>query len=162
MRTVAVVVAAPVFVLAGQASVYNAQVCGPCVALLGGAAAGYWVNRRLEAETSDRAMRQGARAGAWAGLGAFLGHTLGGLIGAAVLGPGTAAQQTAPWLRALGLPELPANPNPVTYYGGALFASCCFGLFDVAVMAGVGALAGMVWYQMGRRGQGQAPLPPTG
>jgi hypothetical protein len=153
MRNAGMVVAVPLFVITLLAGVFNWQVCGPCVALLGGAAAGYLVNQWLRPETSGLAARRGAQAGALAGVGALLGHVVGGLLGAARLGPAAAAAQLAEIMRAMGQPPLPTDLNPTTFYLSAGLTSLCLGLFDIALTAAVGALAGMIAYQMlSRRG----------
>ncbi|MEJ2560830.1 MAG: hypothetical protein P8186_32340, partial [Anaerolineae bacterium] len=67
-----------------------------------------------------------------------------------LLGP----EQTADILRQLGLP---ASGDASTYYAALIGGSCCFGLFEVLLMAGVGALGGLIWYQI--RGKHEEEVP---
>jgi hypothetical protein len=152
MRNTVLGIAVAVFVLTVLAGVFNSQICVPCLALIAGAVAGYLAGRGTGAATTSEAAKRGAQAGALAGVGALLGHLVGGLIGAARLGPEGAAAQVAEIMRQLGMEPLPSDLNPATYYASAAATSLCFGLFEVAIMAGVGALAGMAAGQMGRGG----------
>jgi hypothetical protein len=53
----------------------------------------------------------------------------------------------------MGQPPLATDLNPTTFYLSAGLTSLCLGLFDIALTAAVGALAGMIAYQMlSRRG----------
>jgi hypothetical protein len=148
MRNAGLMVGVVMFLIALLAGVFNAQICAPCVALVGGAAAGYLASQWLRPGTSGMAARQGAMAGAAAGVGALLGHLVGGLVGAARIGMEAAAAQVNDLMRTLGLPPQPATLNPTTYYVSAALTSVCFGVFEIALMAAVGALGGALWYQM--------------
>ena len=152
MRNVGMAVGIAVFVIAVLAGVFNSQVCVPCLALVGGAAAGFLANRGARPANAGEGARRGARAGAVAGVWALLGHVVGGLLGAARLGPAGAAAQMAELLEMMGQPPLPSNLDPTTFYLSAGVTSLCFGVFEVALMAAVGALAGMIAYQMSNRG----------
>ncbi len=157
MRNTAVMIAVAVFVVTVLAGVFNSQVCVPCLALIAGAAAGWLAVQRTGVESSGTAARRGAQAGALAGVGALLGHIVGGLIGAARLGPAGAAAQLADIMRQLDMPALPSDLNPTTFYLSAGITSLCFGLFEVALMAAVGAIAAAIAAGMGRRGGAVAP-----
>jgi hypothetical protein len=147
-------------VLIGLTGVVNFQLCAPCLALFIGAGAGY-VGGLFDkpAGAAGASAKVGAGAGAMAGVGGLLGNLGGGLIGSVMLGPAAANQ----FARQFGLPTASGPGSAAGYYGGAVAASCCFGLFDIALMAGLGALGGMLWYQLTGRsaGAGAPPVPPT-
>jgi hypothetical protein len=104
---------------------------------------------------SNDAARTGAGAGAIAGAGVFLAQVIASVSTAAIQGPERSAEMMEPLLRSLGLP--PTAPDPVTFYATAVGTACCFGLVDVALATGLGALAGMIWYQM----TGRTATPPA-
>jgi hypothetical protein len=160
MRNAGFTVGVVMFLIALLAGVFNAQLCAPCVALVGGAAAGYLASQWRRPSTSGMAARQGAMAGAAAGVGALLGHLVGGLVGAARIGMEAAAAQVNELMRSMGLPPLQTELNPVTYYVSAAATSVCFGVFEIALMAAVGALGGVLWYQM--TGSKAAPSATAG
>lgn len=72
---------------------------------------------------------------------------LGGVINAVFLGP----EQALTILHRLVV-ELPAGLGTHSpdsdYYLGALGFPCCAGLFDMALMAGLGALGGLLWHHL--------------
>jgi hypothetical protein len=128
-------------------------VCIPCTALFAGVGAGYLAGQfEKPANTSDSAKR-GAGAGAIGGVGAVLAHLITGVGSAVMLGPGGANDM----LKTLGIP-LSSTGDPTTFYAGAVGGACCFGLFEVVLMAAVGALGGLLWYQL--TGRNVAPPAP--
>ncbi len=134
-----------VMLVIGGVLAFLFPLCVPCLALLAGAGAGYLAGMFDKVGENSRAIRGGAGAGAIAGAGALIGHVFGGLGSALVTGPTASAEL----LRQFGM-DVPngVGSSPIGFYGGAFAASCCFGLFEVALMAGLGALGGMLWYQM--------------
>ena len=143
------------FVLTAITGLLNAQLCGPCLVLLVGAGAGYLGSTFDKPRDNAGSARSGAGAGAIGGLGALLGHVIGGLIGISLLGPERAVE----FARQLGLPTTGLDPNDpaslIGFYGGTVGIACCFGLLDIVLMAGVGALGGLLWYQI--TGKNAAP-----
>jgi hypothetical protein len=83
-------------------------------------------------------------------VGALLVQVISGAYSAFTIGPEAAAEM----LRQLGWDVGGAPIDPTVYYAGALGFSCCAGLLAVAVLAGLGALGGAIWYQS----KGKAPL----
>lgn len=126
-------------IFAGGASLIT-PLCVPCLALLGGLGTGYLAGSFDKPLDSGASTRKGAGAGAIAGVGALGGHLLGGGINAALVGP----QGAADLMNTLGLP---ATTDPTTYYTSVIGGSFCFGLMEIALMAGLGALGGLLWYQ---------------
>lgn len=86
-------------------------------------------------------------------MGALIGGVLGGVGNAIIVGPA----KTAAILRQFGLTS---DSTSASYYLGVLGAPCCIGLFDVALMAGLGALGGLLWYQISGK-KATTPQPPA-
>ncbi len=133
--------------------------CIPCLALFAGAGAGYLAGMfdKPMGGTGGSA-KVGAGAGAIGGAGALIGHIVGGMATALVYGP----QASVDLMRQFGV-DVPASAatGGVGFYAGAFGAACCFGLVEVALMAGLGALGGLLWYQMtGKNMAGGAPPSP--
>lgn len=145
MRNPALVFGGLAFLTALVAGVFNSQLCVPCLALFLGLGAGYFSAQAARPATTDAATRVGAAAGALGGAGALLGHVVGGLLGAARIGPQGASQLMEGILRDMGLTVPSTIADPVPYYAAALFGSLCFGFLDVLLMAGLGALGGLLW-----------------
>ena len=125
--------------------------CVPCLALFAGVGGGYLAGQFDKPGASNLAAKAGAGAGAIGGAGAVLAHLIGAGITMATTGPATAAAIA----EALGSS---AN-NPVAMYGGAFGTACCLGLFEVALLAGLGALGGLLWYQTTGKNSGSAGTP---
>ena len=102
-------------------------------------------------------MQKGAQAGAIAGIAALIAHLIGGAAGAFMVGPEGAADL----LSQFGLPTDGGATSPMGYYAGALGGACCMGLFEIALMAGLGALGGMIWFSMAGKNQGGVPPAPA-
>jgi hypothetical protein len=130
-------------------------ICVPCVALLAGIGAGYLAGQFDKPGAAGTAAQKGAGAGAIGGVGALLAHLIGGVSNAFLIGPEGASDL----LRDLGLDVGGAATDPATYYISAFGSACCLGLFEVALMAGVGALGGFLWYQM--TGSKSTPAAPA-
>jgi len=115
--------------------------CVPCLALLIGLGAGAVAGVFDKPSTRGASAQAGAEAGALGGIGAILGHLIGGGLNALVVGPAGAARL----LSQIGFSD--TGMTPTTYYGFTLGAACCIGLLDVLLMAGLGALGGLLWWQ---------------
>ena len=92
-----------------------------------------------------------ASAGAIAGIGALLGQSIGAAINAVMVGP----QGAADMMRSLGL-ETGAGPAAQSgYWFGIIASTLCISVFNVLIMAGMGALGGLLWWQFtGSKGAG--------
>lgn len=125
--------------------------CASCLALFAGAGAGYLSGVFDQPADQGSSAKSGAGAGAIGGAGALIGHVLGGMGLAIVRGP----QSGADLMRQFGVPVDTSPAGNTGFYAGSFIASCCFGLVAVALMVGLGALGGLLWYQMTTR------KPPT-
>ncbi|HQE93176.1 MAG TPA: hypothetical protein PLH19_05305 [Anaerolineae bacterium] len=115
--------------------------CVPCIALLAGLGAGYLAGVFEKSATSGEAAKVGAIAGVIGGAGALLGQIVGGIINALVVKP----EGVADIMKQL---NLPVASDPSLYYISFIGGGVCFGVVDVVLMAGLGALGGLLWYQI--------------
>ena len=160
MLKAGLILGAVMLVLAGITGAVNFQLCAPCLALFAGLGAGYLAGLFDKPGSNGVSAKAGAGAGAIGGIGAVLGHLAGGLIGALTMGPEKASQL----MEQLGLPAAGTGPGTeVGYWVGAIGGSCCLGLLDVALMAGLGALGGLLWWQVTGKNSAPPPavLPPS-
>jgi hypothetical protein len=127
-------------------------VCIPCLALFAGLGGGYLAGQFDRPGTGSLSARAGASAGAIGGVGALLAHLISGGVAAFTVGPEGAADLA----RQLGL-DTGGAVNPAVYYGSALGSACCLGLFEIVLLAGLGALGGLLWYQI----TGKQNTPPS-
>ncbi len=116
-------------------------ICVPCLALVAGIAAGYLACIFDKPLTSGGAAKAGAIAGAIGGAGALLGQIIGSILNSIWVDP----QTVIDLMEQLGLPAA-YDPGMVriTQIGGGV----CFGLLDIVLMAGLGALGGILWQQI--------------
>ena len=132
--------------------------CVPCLTLLLGLGAGYLAGAFDKPSEKRGSTKSGAIAGAIGGAGALIGQAVGAVINSQLVGPGGAIQL----IRQLGI-QLPSGTTPADiatgYWGGVIGSTCCLGLFDVALMAGLGALGGLLWWQVA--GSKRSVLPPS-
>ena len=139
-----------VMLVLGGVAAFVFPPCVPCLALFAGPGAGYLAGLWDRPTESTRALGRGAGAGAMAGAGAWLAHIVGGLGSAAVVGP----EQALEFSRALGLNPDPAMLNDLPrYYGWATGTACCFGVFEIVLMAMLGVVGGLVWWQLTGKNQ---------
>jgi hypothetical protein len=126
--------------------------CGPCLAIFIGLGAGYLAGLFDKPATNNLAVRAGAGAGAIGGVGAIVGHLIGGSITMLITPP----EQAAAIYRSLGI-DIDVS-NTAAYYAGGFGTACCFGIVGLALMAGLGALGGMLWYRMSGQSATQPPM----
>ncbi len=115
--------------------------CVPCIALLAGLGAGYLAGVYEKPLASGGAAKVGAIAGAIGGAGALLGQIVGGILNSVMVDPQTIVNI----LEQLGLPT---TYDPATLHIAQIGGGVCFGVLDIVLMAGLGALGGMLWYQI--------------
>jgi MFS family permease len=116
-------------------------ICVPCLAVVAGIGAGYLAAVFDKPLTSGGAAKSGAVAGAIGGAGALLGQIIGGILNAIIVGP----QGAMDVLERLGLP---VSYDPNLYYVSFIGSGVCFGVLDIVLMAGLGALGGILWLQI--------------
>ena len=138
------------FVLAIVSSLIT-PFCNPCLALLLGLGVGVLAGVWERPFTSGASAGEGAKAGAISAAGGLIGQMIGAVINGFIVGP----EGVAEILRRFD------TPVPITeqsYWLYNLGGNCLCGLFNVALGAGLGALGGLLWYQIG--GKNQPPANP--
>jgi hypothetical protein len=113
--------------------------CSLCVALLAGLLAGYLAGVFDKPVDSSQSLRLGAIAGAIAGVLGLLGQGIGSVINGFVLSSGGSEAI----YELLGMP----SPDPQTIWMSQIGIACCMGLVNIALMAGLGAGGGAIWFQ---------------
>lgn len=115
--------------------------CVPCLAVIAGVGAGYLAGVFDKPLTSGGGAKVGAIAGAIGGAGALLGQIIGGILNSMLVDPQTVIDM----LEQLGLPAAyDSSFVHLSQIGGGI----CFGLLDIVLMAGLGALGGILWQQI--------------
>jgi hypothetical protein len=140
------------FVLALVAALVT-PFCNPCVAVLLGLGVGVLAAVWERPATSGAGAGQGAKAGAIAAVGGLLGQMIGAVANGLMVGPEGAAQL----YRQLNI-QVPLDAQ--TYWIYNIGGNCLCSAFNVALGAGLGALGGLLWYQI--KGKNQPPATPYG
>ena len=153
MKKSALIFALVAFVLIVGVSLIS-PLCTPCLAILVGAVAGYLAGVFDKPITKPAAVKGGALAGLLAGIGAFLGQIVGSIINGATVGPEGAADL----LRQLGL-STGGTDMTLTYWVTMVVSTLCFGLLNLGIMAGLGALGGMLWNSFNNKTVTPPPPP---
>jgi len=117
--------------------------CVPCLALFLGLGAGYLAGVFDKPADNGGASRAGAMGGLIAGVGALLGQMIGAGINGVIVGPENASRI----IEQMGLPSGSGDFGTV-YWFGLIGGGCCLGILDIALMAGLGALGGILWWQI--------------
>ncbi len=120
--------------------------CTPCLVLFLGAGAGYLAGVFDKPVEKSAATKSGALAGLIGGVGALLGQAGGSVVNGIMVGP----EGTAQLLRQMGLPSAGGDTASI-YWVSLILSTVCLGLLDLALMAGTGALGGMLWHQINNK-----------
>jgi hypothetical protein len=146
-----------VMLIVGGILAFLFPLCVPCLALVAGAGAGYLAAMWDRPLNNSLSIQRGAGAGAIAGVGALLGHVIGGLGAAAFIGQ----EGSLEMMRQFGLDlGTTSEVSPAVFYASATLTGCCFGLFEVALMAALGAVGGILWWNMtGKNQSGMSATP---
>jgi hypothetical protein len=125
--------------------------CALCIAMLAGAVAGWLAVLWGQPIDENQASGIGAKAGALAGIGALVGQLVGGVLNALLVSP----QDAIEILKSLGIPssDLVMASN-AAYYLGAIGGEVCCGLLNIGLFAGLGALAGFLYFRSSGRNRG--------
>ena len=127
--------------------------CNPCLALLLGLGVGVLAGAWERPFTSGASAGEGAKAGAIAAAGGLIGQMVGAVINGFTVGPSGVNEL----VRQFDVP-VPVEITEQSYWIYNLGGNCLCGLFNVALGAGLGALGGLLWYQIG--GKNQPPASP--
>jgi hypothetical protein len=125
--------------------------CVPCLALLLGLGAGYLAGVFDRPALKAAAVRSGTLAGLIGGAGVVIGQMGATLINGFSVGP----QGMMDLYNTLGItPGVPVTPQ--FYWVSLIGGNGCLALVSVGLMAGLGALGGLLWWQV----SGQKLIPP--
>jgi hypothetical protein len=111
-------------------------VCGPAVALVAGAAAGFFASGEEQAPTQGDGAREGALSGAIAGGLVLVGQLFGVIVALGL----TQSMQIEPIIGTM--PVQGDTAGQTVFWMVGLGVGLCFGLIGVALSAGAGAAAG--------------------
>ena len=139
------------FVLALAAALIT-PFCNPCVALLLGLGVGVLAAYWERPATTGASAGEGAKAGAIAAAGGLIGQMLGAVANGFIVGP----RGVAELYRQLNI-QAPLTPR--TYWLYNIGGNCLCAAVNVALGAGLGALGGLLWYQIKGKDQ-QTPASP--
>ena len=117
--------------------------CTVCLTPLLGIAVGYitaWVDKPLRAESG---VVSGVVAGLLTGLGAIVGQMLAALVNATLV---TNSEQLPELMQQLGFSQL-ATINSIEYWQTTLFINSFCGIFNLALIVGLGAAGSLLWFQ---------------
>ncbi len=120
--------------------------CTVCLTPLLGVGVGYlagWFDQPVRAETS---WRHGLAAALITGVGAITGQMLAAFVNAVLV---THSDQLNVFLREVGFTDLVIN-DPVAYWQATITLNLFCGVFNLALLAGLGAAGGMLWFQRHR------------
>ncbi len=121
--------------------------CVPCLSIFVGLASGFLGCVMAKPTDDGSSKKTGAIVGGLGGIGAFLGHIIGSVINATQMGP-EGSQQL---FEQLGLPSTSLDPN--AYYAGLAASTLCLGILDIILLAGLGLLGGMIWWNINSKKQ---------
>ncbi len=117
--------------------------CTPCIAIFLGPISGFLAPQFEKPIEKQPAVTRGAYAGVIAGIGAFLGQAIGAIINSIIVGPEGAADM----MQSLGLPTTYGYGFGTGYWIGIIGSTLCISLLNILIMAGMGALGGLLWWQ---------------
>jgi hypothetical protein len=129
---------AVVMLLLGTGFSLLSPLCVPCLSIFLGLGAGYLAGVFDKPRDNGGAVKAGALAGVIGGVGAMFGQIVGGVINSFMTTP----EAYGDTMRQLGL-----EFNEAGYWAGRVAGVCCGGIFDILLMAGLGALGGLLWWQ---------------
>jgi hypothetical protein len=96
------------------------------------------------------AVKAGTLAGVIGGIGAMFGQVIGGVLNSVLVSPEGYAQT----LQQFGVEGM----NETAYWVGRVGGVCCAGIFDILLMAGLGALGGLLWWQFSGKNSARASV----
>jgi hypothetical protein len=118
--------------------------CVPCLGVFLGLAAGFLAGVFDKPVDKGASAKSGALGGAIGGVGTVVGQAIGTIINGVLVGP----EGTARLLEDIGWPVAGQGADfAMTYWVTLIGSVCCFGLLNIALMAGFGVLGALLWQQ---------------
>lgn len=149
MKKSALILGVIAFVVALGGTVIT-PLCTPCLAIFVGAFAGYLAGVFDKPVEKSAAVKSGALAGLLAGIGAALGQVAGAIVNGVSVGPEGAMRI----MRQFGVYGSGGDVSSA-YWISLVVSTACFVLLNIGLMAGMGALGGLLWNQFNNK-----PVPP--
>lgn len=115
--------------------------CTLCFTPVLGISIGYLANRFDTPLTIEASLRSGAVAGVLTGLGALLGQMLGTVVYAILVAHW---EQLPALIKQMGFSQMPDQSQ---YWQTTITAYSFCGLLNLALVAGLGAVGGLIWFQ---------------
>ena len=143
MRKAGLIVGCVALVL-GLGAALLSPICVPCLSPLLGLLAGYLAGNYDKALEQRQAIKSGALGGLLAGIGLLAGQVIGAIINVTVVGP----MGTARILYQMGIPAGSPARIAEIYWPTVIIFTTCLTILDVALMAGIGLLGGLLWWQI--------------
>lgn len=125
--------------------------CNPCVALLLGLVVGVLAAMWEHPATSGASAGEGAKAGAIATVGSLVGQMIGAVVNGLIVG----STGVTELYRQFDI-QMPTSPQ--SYWISNLGGNCLCAVMNVALGAALGAVGGLLWYQIS--GKNQSPAGP--
>ena len=121
--------------------------CTLCFTPLWGVGVGYVAGWFDKPASMESVVGRGIAAGLMTGLGVVLGQMLAALVNGILV---TNSKQLPLLMKEIGLSEFIVT-NPNDYWQATLTVNSFCGIFNFALLAGLGALGGMLWFRQTHR-----------
>lgn len=142
-----------IFLFASMISGFGPALAVTCCVIPVGLGAGYLSAFWDRPQQQREAVRKGTIGGAISGVGVILGHVVGAVLSVVFRG-----DQLTDFSRAFsssfGVDA--SRTSEVWTYVGIVIGQGCIGLFGLALIIGLGALGGVIWWQTTGKNQGGA------
>ncbi len=115
----------------------------PCLTPVLGIAAGYLAGVFDLANIKKTAIKSATKAGLLGGAGMLTGQVVGAVINGVLVGPEGVVQVLSTLGLSAGSPAYLAK----TYWQFMIIGTACISLFNIALMAGLGAIGGLIWWE---------------
>ncbi len=122
-----------------------------CITPVLGIAAGYLAGVFELSLLQKDAIKSATKAGLLGGAGMLLGQILGTVINGLLVGPEGAVMVLSSLGLSVGSPAYIAK----SYWQFMVIGTACISLFNIALMAGLGALGGLIWWEASGRARAE-------
>jgi hypothetical protein len=143
MRKAGLIVGGVALVL-GLGAALLSPICVPCLSVFLGLLSGYLAGSFDKAFDQRQTVKSGTLGGLLAGIGLLAGQIIGAVINVTVIGP----MGTARILYQMGIPAGSPERIAEIYWPTVIIFTTCLTIFDLALMAGMGLLGGLLWWQV--------------
>ncbi len=142
-----------IFLFAAMISGFGPALAVTCCVIPIGLGAGYLSAFWDRPQQMGDAVRKGALGGAISGIGVILGHVAGAIL-AIVFRSEQLAAFSREFSRSLGVDA--SGTSEMYTYAGIVIGQGCIGLIGLVLIVGLGALGGLIWWQVTGKNQGGA------